>query len=136
MPQAVMRSLFKIEHWGGSLIPGYTFEAVSLPAGLSYAAGIWECDVQSVMVPCSSGHLWFRVTSCDDGGVVALAVFGAGSAVVQCDTIDVHGKFRKKGIGLALYRWAACFFDAPVIPTNKRSALSKKFWKDRASIIC
>jgi hypothetical protein len=131
-----MRSLIKIEHWGGSLIPGYAFEAVSLPDGRSYASGIWECDVQSMMVPCSSGHLWFRVTSCDDGGLVALAVFGAGSDVVQCDEINVHEEFRKKGIGLGLYRWTACFFEAPVVPTKKRSALSKKFWNDKASIPC
>lgn len=131
-----MRSLIKIEHWAGSLIPGYTFEAVSLPHGLSYAAGTWECDGQSTMVPCSSGHLWFRVTSCADGELVALAVFGASPAVVQCDDVNVHEEFREKGIALALYRWAACFFDAPVIPTDKRSALSKNFWKDRTSITC
>lgn len=131
-----MRSLIKIEHWSGSLIPDFTFEAASLPNGQSYATGIWECDVQSMMVPYSSGHLWLRVTSCADSGLVARAVFGAGSAVVQCDDIDVHEEFRKMGIALALYRWAACFFDAPVVPTDKRSALSKNFWKNRTSLTC
>lgn len=131
-----MRSLTKIEQWEGPLIPGYEFKAISLPDGSSYDHDIWDCDIRSVEVPYNSGHLWFRVTSCDNGELAASAVFGGGSAFVQCDNIEVFEKYRKGGIALALYQWAACFFEAPVTPTNKRSALSKKFWNGKSSIEC
>ncbi|NKJ02656.1 GNAT family N-acetyltransferase [Novosphingobium sp. SG707] len=131
-----MKQVLDIAEWGGQLLPGYTFEAVSIPTMQSHNFRGKDCDVASVIVPSSSGHLWIWVKDCTDHGLVAWAVFGANASNVQCCDICVHEDFRNRGIATALYQWAACLFEAPVVPSTMRSDLSKKFWKNRTAITC
>jgi GNAT superfamily N-acetyltransferase len=97
------------------------FAAVSIPGGHDYKFRGMDCDVDSMIVPCTSGHFWFWVYTCAERRLVAWAVFGAGSQFVQCCEIMVDEAFRQKGVATALYRRAACLFEAPVVPTTMLS---------------
>lgn len=131
-----MKPIVGIERWGGELVPGFTFDAISLPAGESIDEGMWNCAFESLMVPATNGHLHIRVTADTDGGTVALATFGAGRDVVQCCGVNVDEGFRGRKIALSMYHFAACLFEAPVVPASTRSTLSEQFWKNRTSIAC
>lgn len=131
-----MRPVIQIQRWNIHLVPGFDFAAISLPAGENINEGIWKIDVESMGVPATNGHLYFRVTSADDGEWVARAAFGAGDRSVQCCMIDVSEEYRGRGIARAMYRWASCLFAAPVLPSEERTALAMDFWKDRTAIIC
>jgi len=133
------RSLKPIEaiaELSGPLSPGFNFYAASIPAGKSYTFRGRHCDVDTLNVPSTSGHLWIWATLCADRGDVAWAIFGAGALSVQCCDISVHEDLRRKGIAIALYRLAACLFEAPAVPTDRRSRLSLEFWKGRTTITC
>ena len=131
-----MKPIIAIGEWDGPLLPGFEFQAASIPAGESYDFGGRDCEIASVIVPSNSGHLWLWVTACADRGLVAWAVFGAGALNVKCCDIFVHEEFRKRGIAIAMYRWAACLFEAPVVPTDMRSELALEFWENRTTITC
>ena len=131
-----MKPVLKVAEWGGPLVPGFTFEAVSIPTGQSYWSRGRDCDVASVIVPSDSGHLWLWVNACPDHALVAWAVFGAGASSVQCCDVQVDEEVRERRIATALYRLAACLFEAAVVPTAMRSALSVKFWDGRSAITC
>jgi hypothetical protein len=120
----------------GPLFDDYRIEVAQVPSGLSYLEAPWDCDDRSVKLPKSSGTLWFRVFVGDSETVIAHAVFAADNAVARCNSIDVDERHRRREIASHLYRCAACFFDAPVVPSGTTLPGGKLFWGSRTSIIC
>lgn len=87
-------------------------------------------------MPNTSGSLWCRVHAGDTESVIAQATFAADGVAVRCDTIDVDAQHRCRGIANALYRFAACAFEAPVVPSDTVLDGGVAFWRGRTSIVC
>lgn len=114
----------------------YTAYMEVLPPGFPYRKSRWENDDRSLCVSNLSGSAWCRVYEAGSTTQIAYAFFAADSEVVRCDDINVDELHRHKGIANALYRLVACYFGAPIVPSDRLLDDGIKFWHGRTEIIC
>jgi hypothetical protein len=93
------------------------------------------CDDRTIVVPLSSGSIWFDVFDTPSRDSIAQAVFAADDDLVRCDSIYVAEGHEERGIADRLHRLASRVFDAPVVPDEYLTEEEQRFWGDRTSIM-
>ena len=108
--------------------------AEALPPKFCYLVSPWETDDRSIGVPKTSGSLWLNVFERAEKPPVAYAVFAGDSQNVRCDDIHVDRNLRRQGLASFLYKVAADFFEAIIIPSNTQLPGGQSFWKNQREV--
>lgn len=115
-----------------NLDKAYQVEIAFVPPGLPDDHPLrGRYDDRSISVPASAGSLWMTLVTSEERHFAGAAIFAADEAIVRCDTIEIVGRFRRRGLASCLYELAAIFTKAPIAPGALLSADAIAFWRAR-----
>jgi hypothetical protein len=132
----MVKAIQHLELRRGDFLDDYECEVAFIPLGLPFHEAPWESDDRSISVANTSGSLWFRIYPKGSETPIAIATFAADADVVRCDSINVDEAHRRRGIANHAFWLAACFFEAPVVPSSTQLSGGQLFWHGRTSITC
>lgn len=87
-------------------------------------------DSRDLKVPQDEGSLWIHIWPVKaESTIVAVAAFGIGVKQVVCDSVEVDGGHRGKGIALSLYLFVQELTGRPIMPSSDLSDQGRAFWQ-------